>query len=184
MNQDVLLASPGGMASTTHHWTGGFYGKGGSNTDKFTGQNNNPYPSGEFGNMYSDRVPPDLNDSFEVLPFTKLDDPVEGSIPPEYSDEEGSKKAPAPRPLPKVSFHGKQVSLVWAVGLTVALILIYFVLSLWTTLGMRSMNQIFGNGGPLTMKTLLFVSIAGTFFMIFFTWILGVSFISILQPAE
>jgi hypothetical protein len=39
--KELEITSPGGVASTTHHWTKGFYGQGGSSTDKFG--NSDPY---------------------------------------------------------------------------------------------------------------------------------------------
>jgi hypothetical protein len=173
LNRDVLMGSPGGVASSVHHWTGGFYGKGGSNTDKFPGDNSNPYPSGEFGNVYSADANTQLNDSFEVLPYKKVD--LSSEDPNNFVLEEKQEKAV------KINWHGKQVSIFWAAGLAIMLILIYFVLSLWTTLGMRYLDQYLGQDGKVTAQTLLFASLAGTLFLVFFCWLLGVSFLSILS---
>jgi hypothetical protein len=169
LNQDVLMGSPGGLASSVHHWTGGFYGKGGSNTDKFPGQNSNPYPSGEFGNMYSPDANVQLNDSFEVLPYTKLDDTNDPNNTVLKNQSVG------------IDWHGKQVSIFWAAGFAVILVMIYFVLSLWSTLGMRYLDTYLGQDGRVTIQTLLFASLAGTLFLIFFCWLLGISFLSILS---
>lgn len=48
----VVIGSPGGYSSTHHHWTGGFYGRGGSSGDIYTGQGRE-YISGIHGNAYS-----------------------------------------------------------------------------------------------------------------------------------
>ncbi len=186
LGQDILRASPGGLDTRVHHWTGGFYGKGGSNTDKFMGPKSNPYPSGEFGNLYSSTADPQLNDSFEILPFAPSQEdpapePQKTIYDPNSADPSGHEpKNPFGLVPNQISWHGKQVSVLWAAGFACMLILIYFVLNLWTTLGMKYLNQTIGEGGIVTTKTLLFVSLAGTLFLIFFCWMLGVSFLSIL----
>ncbi len=48
---DIIVGSPGGVSSTHHHPTGGFYGQGGSRSDVFARQGN-PYEAGEYGNLY------------------------------------------------------------------------------------------------------------------------------------
>jgi len=48
---NTVVASPGGVSSTQHHYTKGFYGDGGSSWDFYAGQNLR-YPYGEFGGMY------------------------------------------------------------------------------------------------------------------------------------
>jgi hypothetical protein len=49
---NVVMTSPGGLDSTHHHYSKGFYGYGGSGTDKYAGQGYR-YPAAEFGNLYS-----------------------------------------------------------------------------------------------------------------------------------
>jgi len=47
----LVIGSPGGVSSTHHHYTGGFYGKGGSSSDNYAGQGYR-YPHAEYGNVY------------------------------------------------------------------------------------------------------------------------------------
>lgn len=48
---NVVVASPGGVSTTQHHYTKGFYGNGASTYDIFGGEGN-MYPYGELGNLY------------------------------------------------------------------------------------------------------------------------------------
>ena len=48
---NVVMGSPGGVASSVHDWTGGFYGKGGSSWDNYAGQGYR-YPYAEHANLY------------------------------------------------------------------------------------------------------------------------------------
>lgn len=50
--KENMISSPGGTASTFHHWTKGFYGKGGSSTDKF-GNSDPYYVEGIYGDLYN-----------------------------------------------------------------------------------------------------------------------------------
>jgi hypothetical protein len=52
LSDDKVVGSPGGTASTYHHWTKGFYGMGGSSSDKFGGDSPR-YLYGEYGNLYN-----------------------------------------------------------------------------------------------------------------------------------
>jgi len=47
----LIVGSPGGVSSTHHHYTGGFYGRGGNSLDIYAGQGYR-YPSAEFGSLY------------------------------------------------------------------------------------------------------------------------------------
>ena len=47
-----VVSSPGGVSSTQHHWTKGFYGSGGVTPDIYGGQGNR-YPYGPLGNIYT-----------------------------------------------------------------------------------------------------------------------------------
>ncbi len=48
---NIVVASPGGVSTTQHHWTKGMYGNGASTYDIYAGEGNR-YPYGEFGNLY------------------------------------------------------------------------------------------------------------------------------------
>lgn len=183
--RDILLASPGGLASTAHHWTGGFYGKGGSSTDKFIGKNSNPYLSGEYGNLYSTKEFEDLDDTFEILPYKKAiefdnDDSLTG-------ENDFSKKAKSKNKkgfgADKTKSSGRAVTLLWAVGFAFLLVAIYFVLSLWNTTGILYLKETFNSGMDFSPKTYLFMSVFGTVFLVLMCWILGVSFVAVLQEA-
>lgn len=171
--RDILLASPGGLASTAHHWTGGFYGKGGSSSDKFIGRKNDPYLSGEYGNLYSSHDNKDLQDSFEILPYAKLD------LPNDDNNEEHGHHQKSPVKKIVYNDHGKKknVSFWWATCFVFLLIAIYFVLNLWVNTGMGFLKKLNPNSEYRT-TTLLFLSIAGTIFLILLCWLLGVSFLS------
>ena len=47
-----VIGSPGGVAGPIHHYTKGFYGKGGSSSDIYAGDGYR-YISGEYGNLYT-----------------------------------------------------------------------------------------------------------------------------------
>jgi len=51
VDDGMIMASPGGISSHHHHYTKGFYGQGGSSTDKF-GHQGDRYPHGIYGNLY------------------------------------------------------------------------------------------------------------------------------------
>jgi hypothetical protein len=48
---NMVISSPGGVASTMHDWTKGFYGYGGSSWDFYAGQGQR-YPHAEHANLY------------------------------------------------------------------------------------------------------------------------------------
>lgn len=179
--RDILLGSPGGLASTAHHWTGGFYGKGGSSTDKFIGKHSDPFPSGEFGPLYSEKENEQLNDAFEILPYKDLQLSEESSG--DCKDGTCSLKKSI-KETTQISYGGKTVSFWWAVGFALLLMSIYFVLNLWTTTGMLYLKDYVGKGKDFGPKSMLFLSAAGTMFLILLSWLLGTSFLSILEQAS
>lgn len=48
---NLVVATPGGVSTVHHHWTGGFYGRGNSSADNYAGQGQR-YNSGVYGNLY------------------------------------------------------------------------------------------------------------------------------------
>jgi len=160
--RDILMGSPGGLASSAHHWTGGFYGKGGSSSDKFIGKKSNLYPSGEFGNLYSEKADEQLDDSFELLPYENIK-MTEDDKPPAVI-----LKAKKEKP-----------TFFWALGFSILLVAIYIILSLWGSVGMVYIKKYFAGGKDLTTSGMLTVSLAGTVFLVLFSWLLGVSFLSV-----
>lgn len=72
-----IVSSPGGVSSTQHHWTKGFYGSGGSSGDIYAGSGQ-PYLYGNFGNMYQqgDTATYDLG-MFERPPGSNDQSPIE-----------------------------------------------------------------------------------------------------------
>ena len=48
---DLVMASPGGVAATEHHWTKGFNGRGNTSGDWYAGQGER-YVAGVYGNLY------------------------------------------------------------------------------------------------------------------------------------
>ncbi|MDB4769348.1 hypothetical protein OAG24_00135 [bacterium] len=48
----TVIGSPGGVDSTRHHYTKGFYGRGNTSSDIYAGQQER-YISGEYGNLYN-----------------------------------------------------------------------------------------------------------------------------------
>lgn len=158
---DILMGSPGGLASNLQHWTGGFYGKGGSSSDKFIGKNSNPYLQGEYGNLYTQ----ENDDTFELLPYEKV--PMQ-----ELPDvQEGYQPVNLQSPP---SF--RKVILFAAVSVAV-----YFILTLWAELGMVTLEKYLGGGAPLGVAKLGWCALGGTGILIFAVWLFGLSFVNILQ---
>lgn len=48
---NIVVSSPGGVSTTQHHYTKGFYGNGATTYDVYAGEGN-AYPYGELGNLY------------------------------------------------------------------------------------------------------------------------------------
>lgn len=49
---DMVVGSPGGLSTTYHHYTHGFYGRGNTSSDVYAGEGNQ-YISGVYGNLYN-----------------------------------------------------------------------------------------------------------------------------------
>lgn len=49
---NTVIGTPGGVDSTRHHYTKGFYGRGNTSSDIYAGQQER-YISGEYGNLYN-----------------------------------------------------------------------------------------------------------------------------------
>jgi hypothetical protein len=156
--KDILMGSPGGLASNLQHWTGGFYGKGGSSSDKFIGKKSPPYISSEYGNIYSDETNPELNDTFEYLPFKKM---------PETENVGASCSASKPLAIRQL------------VLLAVVLTAFFLVLTLWQDAFIMAVEHYFNEGEPLSMKDMFVYAACGTVALIVVSWVFGLNLPSI-----
>lgn len=77
-----LIGSPGGLSSTAHHYTKGFYGIGGSSSDIYGGQGVRDI-YGEYGNLYTSGFPAgDHMGIYATFPSDRYY--PQSSVPPNY----------------------------------------------------------------------------------------------------
>jgi hypothetical protein len=88
---NMVMSSPGGLASTYHHPTKGFYGDGsGSRWDFYAGEGLN-YPYAEFGNLYQQGQSAAQHMGYYVPPPDTMYTQNESTSPPEFKGENAKK---------------------------------------------------------------------------------------------
>lgn len=175
---DSVVASPGGVSSTQHHYTKGFYGLGSSEGDLYAGEGN-IYESGEYGNIYSkgqtaavrnkqyppqypqNRGPPVSNDRPELKEGVNFDVKM---IPPADSKETSVE-------------HRKRLKLAVSPLIVGAVLIIsYVALGAWTEAGKGFLAEKIGR--PMTWKLYLGMAMALTILILAISYMLDVPLFS------
>lgn len=190
---DMVIGSPGGVSSTFHHYTHGFYGKGGSSNDIYGGDQPS-YISGEYGNLYQlgdnaainsgaySRREDELSQSYwknqfpsvltqqQVSPKTNLKagrPQTENFEMIEEADEPFSLNvSTSDAPDDKVKIHPLVLFLVFLIA--------YICISLWSGLIFQWVKEKFNNGKEFTTHMLLIFSIVFTLLLVFISWSLSI----------
>lgn len=168
--KDMLVSSPGGLSSTYHHWTRGFYGFGNSQVDKID-ELGNKFVTGEFGNMYPislkgpgeydkegyRKIENEVDSSFEVIP--DLDIPENFSLIKDVS------------PI-KIEVNTR----IHYIYLFLIFIFLYFLFSLWVSTGLKFAKAYLNDGKEPTPKQYLIAASALTLVVLVFMYFTGTPF--------
>lgn len=138
-----------------------FFNSEGSSSDKFA-EKNNPYISGEFGNIYQ-------NKDYELIPGDEDFEFTDTNFILKESFGESKKKC-------KVTTN---VSLGWAVVVAITILLVSLVLSLWNSTGVLFIQDFLNEGSPPTLTQMFKYASVGTILLVFLCWGLGLSFVSL-----
>jgi len=183
--KDMLVSSPGGLSSTYHHWTRGFYGFGNSQVDKID-ELGNKFVTGEYGNMYPISVKgpgeydregyrklgksednseekEELDSSFEVIPDLSIDS-IDGS-----TENYSLLKDVSPiKVVVNTRIHYIYLFLVF--------IFLYFLFSLWVSTGLKFAKAYLNEGKEPTPKQYLLAASALTCIVLVFMYFTGTPF--------
>ena len=185
-----VVSSPGGVSSTHHHWTKGFYGSGGVTPDIYGGQGDR-YKYGALGNIYTPgydaatemgnyQRPPDFmpsvnetrpindidpqRDNFEVIPATSP--PSSSPLSETTPIPENFTAALAPLTPSETSFKIN----IHPVTLFIILIIAYITLQYWGKAMETLLEQKVFGGRNLSMKNLFIVAIFFSVILIGLVW--------------
>lgn len=170
-----VITSPGGVSSTQHHWTKGFYGRGGSSGDIYAGQGIQ-YISGVQGNLYQQG-----NDSIHELDY--LTTPIDVDFIPEENKGEKNptrdnfefvipiKKDKKLLENPKSQDSFVKVT-VDPIMLFVVIIVFYLALGLWTEAGLGLFQDKVNKGKKISWKqyTIISAILTVVFILIMYFW--------------
>ena len=198
-----VVSSPGGVSSTQHHWTKGFYGSGGVTSDIYGGQGNR-YPYGPLGNIYNRgydaatemgnyQRPPDFMPSVnDTQPIDDVDwkrenyEPISSTTPLDSPSDTGvsvTETTPIPEnftsdvPLASVSPPPHK----YREFIVIALVLVgYLALNAWSqTFNSALQTYVFHDRKPTT-KNLLIIAIVFTVVALACAWWFRIEFIKVL----
>jgi hypothetical protein len=181
--KDMMVSSPGGVASNVHNWTKGFYGEGGSSTDKF-GNSDKYYLRGALGSLYNTGDSEEKilnsakttdkrywNNESQSIQQTAFDRKIndngyvteyyEGTKVDDELDELIKKMCPCKNLKPgemNVTFNPWVVFLVFLIA--------YIVLDLWASAGRGLIKDKLHNGKKLGTMDLIFYAIIFTVVLI------------------
>ena len=177
---NMIISSPGGVSSTMHHYTNGFYGQGGSSADLYAGEGKT-YPYGIYGGMYMSgsmaarqmgMYPPEIDtqfgkhytsqppvsDAFEIIPQpdspTSLVEGFDGVTPAGNASGTTPMKA-------KIGL----------LTLFIIILVAYVTFELWTEAGLDFLSSYFYGGQPLGWKVMTLGAVIGTALLAFIIWI-------------
>jgi hypothetical protein len=194
---NIVVSSPGGVSTTQHHYTKGFYGDGASSWDVYAGEGKR-YPYGVHGNLYQTgfdsatelheyaQYPPDTmytqNQSTAHIdnfgPVAGMSPTKSGITPVEFIPPPDSAEVKK-----DLSSDFKKLQNVIKVPnpwfLFIVVLLIYISLDFWVNAGESFIFQKFHGGKTPNYKWLIFYAVLFTFLVFLFTNIVGVPLISL-----
>lgn len=188
----LLVASPGGVATTYHHHTKGFYGNGDGNSSDIFGSSTPRYISGEYGNLYrqgesapvqlgmypsgdraqywKDQYPQIKNEYLEKFTHDRQRRrQIQVADPDIVILDDGTQEESDDIDMSENSKSNASLSMLTRLFL---ILIAYVVLSLWTMLAFQYLKENVHNGEDMsTYHLLCYCCICTLMFFIVFWWL-------------
>lgn len=189
---NMVVASPGGVSTTHHHYTKGFYGDG-SVTNNVYGGEGLRYPYAEFGNLYSSgqTAPQQIGEYFpapdrmftenETGPYRDNYTPVPMDIPndpnaiPQTNIDNFSLDKIASSAVSDAAKKLKLSINPWY--LFILIVIAYIAMDFWAAAGSDFIKQKFHGGKDLGWQHLIIVAVIFTGLLVGFAYFFDISII-------
>jgi hypothetical protein len=188
---NMVVASPGGVSTTQHHYTKGVYGEGASHWDIYGGEGQR-YPYAEHGGLYTvghnapqkqheyAQTPPDMmytqnQSSAHIDNFTPVKLGGDGKSPIEFiSPPDSSATTPLTPLQPAASI---KVPNPWFIFIVI--LFVYLALDFWTSAGESFIFTRFHDGKTPNWKWLAFYGVVFTLIVFLLTSTIGIPLVTL-----